>query len=152
VRNLVAAKTEMPGTACAGCHTTAINPLGFALEQYDAFGRDRRREPLLDAAGAVARWEPVDFTATTNVQREAPTSSTNAIEFMAALAASDRFHACYARNVFRAFVGRAEQASQGDACALAAVQQASTSGSLKDAARALVLSPAFALRRYTPEP
>jgi hypothetical protein len=151
VRNLVAAKTEMPGTACYGCHTFAINPLGFALEQYDAFGRNRRQEPLHDGMGGITRWERVDFTATTSVRRDGPTTSANAVEFSEALAGSDRFHACYARNVFRAFVGRAEQAAQGDACTLAALQEASASGSLKDVARALVRAPAFSLRRFTPD-
>lgn len=152
VRNLVAAKTEMPGTACYGCHTFVINPLGFALEQYDAFGRNRRQEPIHDGMGGITRWEPVDFTATTNVSRAGPTRSTNALELSESLAASDRFHACYARNVFRGFVGRTEQATQGDACVLQALQQASAGGSLKDVARALVKSPSFALRRFTTDP
>ncbi len=152
VRNVVAAKTEMQGTACYGCHKFAINPLGFALEQYDAFGRNRRQEPIHDGMGGITRWERVDFTATTTVHREGPTTSTNGVEFSAALARSDRFHACYARNVFRAFVGRGEQPTQGDACTLAALQQASAEGSLKDVARALVRSPAFSLRRFTPDP
>lgn len=152
VRNLVAAKTQIAGTACYGCHTYTVNPLGFALEQYDAFGRNRRQEPIHDGAGAITRWEPVDFTASSTVSREGPTRTTNALELSAALAASDRFHACYARNVFRGFLGRGEQPTQGDACVLQAMQQASASGSLKDVARALVRAPQFALRRFTPDP
>lgn len=148
VRNLVAAKTQIAGTACAGCHSQIINPLGFALEQYDAFGRNRRKEPIHDATGAITSWEPVDFTATSFISREADTTTHDALELSAALAGSDRFHACYARNVFRSFVGREEATS--DACVLSALQQASASGSLKDVARALAQSRDFTLRRFTP--
>lgn len=151
VRNLVAAKTQIAGTACYGCHTYTINPLGFALEQYDAFGRNRRQEPIHDGSGAITRWAPVDFTASSSVSRAGPTPTTNAVELSEALAASERFHACYARNVFRGFVGRSEQPTQGDACVLQALQQASATGTLKDVARALVRSPSFSLRRFTPD-
>ncbi|MDP3506329.1 MAG: DUF1592 domain-containing protein [Myxococcales bacterium] len=149
VRNLVAAKTEIPGTACAGCHTYTINPLGFSLEQYDAFGRNRRQEPIHDGQGAIVRWERTDFTATTSVKRDGPTVTTSGTELSQALAESDRFHGCFARNVFRGFVGRTEQATTGDACVLASLQQASSSGSLKDVARALSQSREFTLRRLT---
>ena len=42
-RESVEAITEMPGSICAGCHTLAINPLGFATEGFDALGRFRGR-------------------------------------------------------------------------------------------------------------
>ena len=50
-RESVEAITEMPGTVCAGCHTLAINPLGFATEGFDALGRFRTAQRLFDAAG-----------------------------------------------------------------------------------------------------
>ncbi len=148
VRNLVAAKTQIPGTACAGCHTHIVNPLGFALEQYDAFGRNRRQEPIHDASGAIVRWEPVDFAATSFISREADTTTHDALELSAALASSDRFHACYARNVFRSFTGRDEATTDG--CVLSALQNASATGSLKDVGRALTQAREFSLRHFTP--
>ena len=50
-RESVEAITEMPGSICAGCHTLAINPLGFATEGFDALGRFRTAQRLFDAAG-----------------------------------------------------------------------------------------------------
>ena len=54
-REVVEALTEMPGTTCAGCHATLINPLGFATENFDALGRFRTEQRLFDATGKRRR-------------------------------------------------------------------------------------------------
>ena len=52
-RDLVDAHTG-PGTCGEGCHSTMINPPGFALENYDALGRYRTEENgvAVDATGS----------------------------------------------------------------------------------------------------
>src|SRR5690606_37244601 len=47
-RQIYAARTQTPGTACAACHETQINPLGFSLMEFDALGRYRNVEPLFN--------------------------------------------------------------------------------------------------------
>lgn len=44
---------------CAGCHTL-INPVGFALEQYDAIGRFREVETLYDASHEILSEPTID--------------------------------------------------------------------------------------------
>jgi hypothetical protein len=42
--------TQTPGTICASCHATVINPLGFVTENSDALGR------MQAAAALHRRW------------------------------------------------------------------------------------------------
>jgi hypothetical protein len=44
--------TQTSGVACQSCHTL-INPLGFALEEFDAVGRHRSTEQVGDVAKPV---------------------------------------------------------------------------------------------------
>ncbi len=57
---------------CARCHTM-INPLGFALEHFDAVGRfrDRERDKPIDASGnyVTRTGEQVDFTGVPELAR-----------------------------------------------------------------------------------
>lgn len=156
VRNLTAAKTEMAGTSCRGCHSISINPLGFPFERYDAFGRFRTREPLIDAQGQVTRWEPVDAATAPNLDRDGTMDSVDgALELSQQLAGSDRFHACFARHAFRFVAGRHERIANAmqteDGCLLRSMQQASSTGSIRDVLRALVRSPHFTLHKLTVE-
>ena len=63
VRERFAKHREDP--SCAGCHAT-LDPLGFALEQYDTVGRFRERYPdgrTVDASGALFRRHAFDGAA-----------------------------------------------------------------------------------------
>ena len=60
---MVEAITEQPGTACASCHATLLNPIGFATENIDALGRLRSTQTLYDEAGKVTGTVPVDTRA-----------------------------------------------------------------------------------------
>lgn len=149
VRNVVTGKTEIPGTACQGCHQTAINPLGFSFESYDAFGRFRTQEPLFTQQGDVGSWVPVDSTTRPNVELNGSMNTArNGVELSAQLADSQRISACYARHTFRYLTGRHETLStQGDSCTLNALERAAGTGSLRDVVRALVTSRDFTRRR-----
>lgn len=146
VRNVVTAKTEIAGSACQGCHQHSINPLGFPLESYDAFGRYRKQEPLHDMSGAVSSWVPVDASTIPNIDRNGTSARvTDGVGLSAQLADSQRLHACYAKHTFRYVLGRHEASS--DNCALARMERAAGTGSLRDVARGLTQSRAFAVRR-----
>jgi len=149
VRAVVEGKTQMAGTACIGCHKVSINPLGFPLETYDAFGRYRTQEPLYDVQGNVSRWEPINATTVPAINRDGTQDTVNnGVELSKLLADSQRLHACYARHVFRYLQGRAEELEKNeDACALQNMQRAATDGSLQDVVRALTQSSAFTRRR-----
>ena len=48
--------------ACAGCHNI-MDPIGFAMEQFDAIGRFRTRDARgnpIDASGQLASGQPID--------------------------------------------------------------------------------------------
>ncbi len=51
-REAIETLTEQPGTDCATCHSTLINPFGFPFENFDAVGaiREDDRGNLLDTA------------------------------------------------------------------------------------------------------
>jgi hypothetical protein len=83
---------------CNGCHMF-INPFGSMQESYDAIGRFRTRDEgdlAIDASIAI------DFL------DEGPLSTTTSVEALRALTSSARFKQCFARQVFRYYMGRDE--------------------------------------------
>ena len=73
------------GTCGQGCHSTLINPIGFAYERYDAIGRYR-----LEEAG-----RPVDSSATYRFD-DGERGYADAVELAAILGDTLDVHACYA--------------------------------------------------------
>ena len=109
-RELVEAVTEAPNTSCAGCHTKQINPLGFAMEHYDAVGRWRTEEngKTIDTSGELVGLE--DMFDDTKVPFQGPR------ELGAMLAESGSAQDCLTLQYYRFARGYQEQAS--DACSL----------------------------------
>lgn len=112
--------------SCAGCHAV-MDPLGFALEEFDAIGRHR----TTDENGL-----PVDVEATLPDGRH----FSGGAELAAALAADRSFHRCVAQKLATYAVGRGFGAS--DLCDLEAILDQSD-GSLPGIIEALVVSPLF---------
>ena len=75
--------------ACAGCHTT-MNPLGFALENYDAVGRYREKE----------KDKPVDSTGSYLTRAGDLAKFGSAKELAKFLAGSEEVHAAFAQQMF----------------------------------------------------
>lgn len=148
VRNVVEAKTQISGSACQGCHQISINPLGFPFESYDAFGRWRTQEPILNAAGEVTSWVPVNASTRPDIDRNGTRATVNdGVGLSQLLADSQRMQACYARHTFRYLQGRREVlTSNQDACVLNAMERAAGTGSLQDVVRALTQSQDFTRR------
>jgi hypothetical protein len=95
---------------CKGCHTV-FNPIGLAFESYDAIGRYRTEEngATIDTSGEIG-------LSSGNHSFQTPT------ELVDLLAQDDTISQCYARQWFRATMGRFEVAA--DACSLATLDKA----------------------------
>ncbi len=80
---------------CNGCHATAINPLGYALENLDGLGRFRTQE----------NGRPIDASGTYSLDgAEVPFDG--AVSLIKAMAASQQAHDCYARRWVEYLYGR----------------------------------------------
>jgi hypothetical protein len=83
------------GTCGEGCHSTFINPVGFAYENYDALGRWRDTEKSL----------PIDATGEFMFDEKLEPFSGSA-EFGKKLAESKAAHACYMEHWLEYLYGR----------------------------------------------
>ena len=84
---------------CAGCHGF-INPFGFALENFDAIGRWRTTD----------EGKPVDPSITVGFFDEGKLTVSSPVEALKAFTRSLRFQQCFARQLFRFYLGRDETA------------------------------------------
>jgi hypothetical protein len=146
-REVVEELTETGGTVCAGCHINAINPLGFATENFDALGRFRTEQQLFDEEGNLLGSKPVDTSVIPRVSLDDDTPTSTPGELMSLLAESGKVEACLARNFFRYTFARWEDKSL-DACALEELRVALESGSLRDLLRVTATSKAFRVRSF----
>lgn len=138
-REAIEALTEAPGTNCAGCHSSIINPFGFPFEIYDAVGQVRSSD----------NGRTVDATATVKVQTSPAEQVQNGVELAAVLAEDEFVHQCYVRHWVEYAFGRRYTA--GDAGLIANLGRASRDGaSIRKVLADLVSSPAF-LNRTTEE-
>jgi hypothetical protein len=94
-RQQIEAGTRAP--VCAGCHRV-INPFGFMQENYDAIGRWRTTD-----AG-----QPIDASVTIDFLDEGKLSAASPVEALKGLTGSLMFKQCFARQLFRFYVGREE--------------------------------------------
>ncbi len=119
--------------SCAGCHKQ-LDPIGFALEDFDAIGRHRTTENGLpiDAAGGVPVIGLEDG------------SLVGGAELARAVAKSPEAVACFAKQWLRFTMGRLEV--EQDAESLAVVEAALASGSLEEALIAITTTSTFVSR------
>jgi hypothetical protein len=86
---------------CAGCHAF-INPFGFMQENYDAIGRYRSTD----------NGQPIDARISVDFLDEGPFSAETPVEALKGFTRSWRFQQCFARQIFRFYMGRDE--NEGD--------------------------------------
>ena len=132
---------------CNSCHGT-FNPMGFVLEQYDALGRYRTQEQVIDeATGKVLATLPVDSSAAPKINPDDTRTISTGPELSEMVAgATSEIEPCFARQYFRFTYGRNEDGN--DSCALESVRSALTgSGNLANALRAIALEAGFRTRR-----
>jgi hypothetical protein len=150
-REVVEALTEEPGTACAGCHSTLINPLGYATENFDALGRSRTQQVLFDADGNVTARRPVDTQVVPHVLGSDDTPAADGLELSTLIVDSGRAQACFARHWVRYSFSRDEDV-QADGCMLQSMTTELTEGApLARVLRSIAMQPEFRLRSFREE-
>lgn len=142
-RQVVSALTEQPGTACAGCHATLINPLGFAFEGFDALGRVRSEQRFFDAAGGLIGAQQVDTRTIPRVTPADDRSSSGPADLARFILDSGKAEACMARQYFRFAAGRWEDPTR-DGCTLERLRsRLVASGQLAEMLREIAFTPEF---------
>ncbi len=147
-RETVEALTETPGTVCAGCHRTLLNPLGFATEGFDALGRYRSEQRFFDAEGNEIGSKPVSTLTKPHVLASSDASAAGPAELMEQIAASGKAEACLSRNFFRYTFARWEDTAV-DGCALERMRQVlAEGGSVVDLVVAATEAESFRQRAF----
>ena len=82
---------------CSGCHRY-INPFGFMLENYDAIGRFRINDQGV----------PVDPSISVDFVDGAPFQASTPVDALKGFTRSKQFQQCFARQLFRFYLGRDE--------------------------------------------
>jgi hypothetical protein len=123
--------------SCAGCHQL-INPSGFAAEGYDAIGRARTEEDVIDPAGEVVNTLPVDTRVSVIIDGDTHDVA-DLVELGAILADSDEASRCFATQLFRYGNGRRE--ADEDASSIDALVPGERT--LRDLLLAFVTAPEF---------
>jgi hypothetical protein len=96
-RQRVESATASP--TCQGCHAY-INPFGFMQENYDAMGRWRTTDQGM----------PINAGIQVSFLDEGPLDTHTPVDALKSLTASNRFQQCFARQLFRFYMGRDESA------------------------------------------
>jgi len=145
-REVVEQLTEQEGSACAGCHATLINPLGFASEGYDALGRARDEQVLYDAEGRVTGTRPIDTRSVPQLLPGDDTPSEGVADLARQMLDSGQLQACFARQYVRFTHGRTEDSTR-DGCALEDLDaRLLTDAPLAEVLRTIALRPEFKQR------
>lgn len=152
-RERYAAKTE--GQACMGCHSQ-INPLGFAMEDFDSLGRNRSQlfEPVFQVNGdQVTLVNKLAVNASVSSLELTPGDNlavNGGIAFSHALAASEKVNTCFVRQVYRYTMGKMESA--GDDCQMKSMFESmnQSGGSIMALLKAMPKHPNFKLKKVGP--
>ena len=134
--------TQMDGTSCVGCHKTVLNPWGFVFEGFDALGRVRSTERVLDDAGALLGEKPVDTAVTAKLDGMAARPLAHAAEAQQYVLDSGAFERCFARNQVRYAFGRADTDDDGEIVESLRAQ-AANGANLRSLFAAIVQRPEF---------
>lgn len=102
--------TQMAGTSCVGCHTALINPWGFVFERFDALGRTRSQETVLDDGGRVLGMRPLETAAVASLAGLPARAIATPLEAQQYILDSGHFERCFARHYVRYTFGRADNA------------------------------------------
>ena len=115
VREKTTALTSDP--ACAGCHQL-INPLGFALEDFDPVGRLRTEEVHYENGDVAANY-PVDASVERVLIDGEALPIDGGADLVRAIADSEQASACFATTYFRFSQERRNTDDNGDRCHIA---------------------------------
>ncbi len=106
--------TQMPGTSCVGCHTSLVNPWGFVFERFDALGRVRSQEAVLDDGGRVAGLRPLETAVVVSLAGMPSRAINTPLEAQQYILESGHFERCFARHYVRYTFGRADRTQDAE--------------------------------------
>jgi hypothetical protein len=136
--------TEVNGTACVLCHGR-FNGFGYALENFDSFGRYRTIETVYSNSTSVGQLA-VDANVTTSEITGSPVTVNGARQLGEQLGASDRAMMCFVKHLkrFEARVSVDNTANcQMNQSLKTMYGDNITQGSIAAAIKSMVLSPEF---------
>ena len=141
--------------ACYRCHRK-MNPLGYAFEIYDDFGRFRTAETLdqLPRIEGQVQTKPVVADGTLNDTEDPQLDGEfdNALQLIQRLAESDRVRQSIIRHAFRYFLGRNEMLSDSQTLIAADRAYIDSGGSFRALLGSLLTSDSFLYRRQNAPP
>ncbi len=134
-----------PG-ACMGCHSI-INPVGFALENFDGLGRFRQFERVFEDDGQFTQL-PVDASAQPQIIYGSQRQVTNGMELSELVAESGKADICFAKQIWRYTHKRMEQPK--DNCSLVPLAAASLKegGGFLETLKTIISTPSFTTRYW----
>ncbi|MGB5810078.1 MAG: DUF1592 domain-containing protein [Polyangiales bacterium] len=134
-------------SSCSGCHQL-INGLGFPLEAFDALGRHRTDEMIIDAEGGVSM-APIDLETTPFIEGASDgTVVSGPTDLVDGLLESGKLQRCFATHYVRFALGLAADPSYGgDVATIDALAQEIVDGaSLAEFFKGVAFMPAFQQR------
>jgi hypothetical protein len=149
-RQRYARKTD--SSLCIGCHGQ-FNDLGFVLESFDALGRLRTTEKVLDEKNGMLLAElPIDATATARIDLDDERPVSGPAELNRRIAESKKVEACLAANYFRYVLRRDEGAQSSDGCVIDQLATALSQPGvgLDEVWKRIAKTPAFRRRKVAP--
>ena len=124
-----------------------LYPLGFATENFDALGRIRSEQVLIDEEGNVRGSATIDTNSVPQVTAGDHTPSTGAADLAQLIVDGGQFQACFARQYVRFTEGRPEDPVT-DGCALQDLTTRLEAGApMAEVLRAIALRPEFKQRQ-----
>lgn len=131
-------------TACVGCHNQ-LNGYAFGF-QYDAIGRFRTMENLIDSTGSIVSTVPIDRKVNVFTGRVASATQVDGpVALSKFLAGSEKSQRCFLTQVVRFADGRQESVSEG--CQIDRARRLG-GANVRDQIKALVTSSAFRFRDF----
>jgi hypothetical protein len=141
-------KKKVDSASCRGCHDK-FSPYGYALEAFDALGRYRQIERILDEAGEYQGKKPIDAKARVHIDPGEGVTVDGPVELSRAIASSPTAMSCFAQQYFRFTFRRME--TPADQCTLDELSRSLSSGGLFGLYRNVAFTPAFRHRALAPE-
>ncbi len=105
------------GAACISCHSV-LNPIGYALSSYNAFGAYQTQEPVFDANGVFVG--NLSTNSSTSLAQAVNINQTvnGGVELNQVLSTSDSFRACITRNFYAFATGLNDRPSGNNSCSM----------------------------------
>lgn len=128
-------------TSCTGCHSF-INPVGFAFEDFDTFGRVREQEVVYGSDGNVITTHAIDSSGSMPpmTNKDKIIHFRNAKSFVQQLAISPSAQQCFSKKIFQYY--NLKESTSDDNCSISKINKSvsSNDGNILDGLKNMILS------------